>query len=152
MKLIAHRGLTQGPDLLLENHPDHIQETLNMGFDCEVDVWRINNELFLGHDQPQYPISESFLAHPQVWLHAKNVDALCYLSHHTTQYHFFWHEREAFVCTNRGFLWTYPGQILTPRSICVVPELYMPLQTTPKLVCYAICSDYVHEIREIFRQ
>ena|SRR3990167_5592399 len=149
MKLIAHRGLTTGPNLLLENHPDQVRAAIHLGFDCEVDLWRINNELFLGHAKPQYLISELFIANPKVWVHAKNLDALYYLNHNTHKYHFFWHEMDAFACTNQGFIWTYPQQILTSISICVMPELHIPLQRVPQLACYAICSDYVHTIREI---
>jgi hypothetical protein len=146
MKLIAHRGLMKGPDPLLENRPDQIQEALRLGFDAEVDIWRIGSELFLGHDQPQYLISESFLANPSVWIHAKNLEALYYLMSNTHKVHFFWHENDAFTCTNKGFIWTYPRQPLTPLSICVMPELFMPLEETPKLTCYGICSDYIQII------
>ena len=41
MKYIAHRGNMNGPSAL-ENHPDHIREALQAGFDVEVDTWVID--------------------------------------------------------------------------------------------------------------
>ena len=39
MIYIAHRGLTNGPDKELENHPEQIKRAISQGFDCEVDLW-----------------------------------------------------------------------------------------------------------------
>jgi hypothetical protein len=56
MLLIAHRGNINGPNIELENNPDYILNTLKLGYDCEIDVWKINNKLLLGHDKPDYKI------------------------------------------------------------------------------------------------
>ena len=62
MKFIAHRGLFQGPDKDKENNPDQICEALGKGFDVEIDLrCDESNNLFLGHDCNQYPISKDFL-------------------------------------------------------------------------------------------
>ena len=37
MKLIAHRGNINGP-CERENSPEYILETINLGYDCEIDV------------------------------------------------------------------------------------------------------------------
>ena len=34
MKFIAHRGLTEGPDVNLENRPEQIEKSLKDGFEC----------------------------------------------------------------------------------------------------------------------
>ena len=82
MKLIAHRGLTQGPNKDLENNPDQILKAKNQGYDCEIDLWKINADLWLGHDAPQYPISQKFLDrnYESIWIHAKNLNALYFLT------------------------------------------------------------------------
>ena len=54
MKLIAHRGLTNGPDVNLENRPQQIELALSKDYHCEVDVWFVDNTWFLGHDFPLY--------------------------------------------------------------------------------------------------
>ena len=61
-KFISHRGNILGPDVSLENNPSYILEALSLGFDCEIDVWQINNELLLGHDEPTYKTSIDFLS------------------------------------------------------------------------------------------
>ena len=47
MKLIAHRGLFNGPNKELENNPDQIEKAWNLGFDCEIDLLIIKKQLFL---------------------------------------------------------------------------------------------------------
>ena len=54
MRLISHRGNTFGINRNDENHPDYILAALEQGYDCEIDLWLINNEFYLGHDEPQY--------------------------------------------------------------------------------------------------
>ena len=61
MFYIAHRGLINGPDKSLENLPEHILSVLDKYYHCEVDVWRIKNEWFTGHDEPVYKVDESFI-------------------------------------------------------------------------------------------
>ena len=87
MKLIAHRGLVNGPDSNLENLPGQILLSLQAGYDCEIDVHLINNELYLGHDAPTYKITVDFLLKNQdkLWIHCKNMDALCFLNGLSTQ-------------------------------------------------------------------
>ena len=61
MVIISHRGNLDGRKPGRENKPDYIQEALDAGYDVEIDVWMINNELFLGHDgsrnQDRSPVS-----------------------------------------------------------------------------------------------
>ena len=54
--LISHRGNTVGKLELYENEPSYIHKTLLEGFDVEVDIWYIENNWYLGHDNPQYKI------------------------------------------------------------------------------------------------
>ena len=75
MKLISHRGNINGPSLY-ENVPSHIQKCLNDGIECEIDVWKIENTFYLGHDLPEHKIDFSFLTQKRLWCHAKNLEAL----------------------------------------------------------------------------
>ena len=156
MKLIAHRGLINGPDANIENRPDQIDFVLSQGYDCEIDLWEINGNLFLGHDRPDYPIEPRFLNQHGLWIHAKNLSALYYLS--TTNLTYFWHQNDDCVITSNGYIWTYPGKELTNRSVRLLPEwnngkeyvsLYERLLTTKDDTCYAICSDYILKIHEL---
>ena len=150
MHLIAHRGLMEGPDKDKENDPYQISYALSKGFDAEIDLWVVNNILYLGHDEPKHQIEYKFLQTKQhhLWVHAKNFEALNFLTEFGDN--FFWHETDKFVITNTGHIWTYPGNKLGINSVCVMPEEYMKdLTEVKKLECYGICSDYIGIIKEI---
>jgi hypothetical protein len=148
MILIAHRGLTNGPDADLENRPEQICLSLSQGFNCEIDLHVINGEPWLGHNDPQYKIDHKFLEWDGLWIHAKNLDALYYLTH--SRFNYFWHQSDDCVLTSQGHIWTYPEKPLTTKSIRLMPEWADPeLKTVLSDNCYGICSDYVSRIRSI---
>ena len=147
MKLIAHRGLTTGPDRDLENSPFQISKALDMGFDCEVDLWIENGDFFLGHDKPQYHSTAAFFQKNGLWIHAKNLEALHWLT--DTDCNYFWHQEDNFVITSHKWIWTYPLNELTEKSICVMPEWHDPNLANLPTKCYGICSDFVEKIKNI---
>ena len=152
MKLISHRGNINGPNKEQENHPDYITSALKQGYDVEVDVWLIDGNIVLGHDEPQYdlgpPQSEmlfNFLA-PQshkLWLHFKNLEALGELFKYR-DLNVFWHNTDAVVLTSKNFIWTFPNKPLLPNSICVLPELGVNGNLNK---CYGLCSDFPVEYK-----
>ena len=147
MIYIAHRGLTEGPDVNLENRPQQIEQSLNQGYHCEVDVWYVNDKWFLGHDRPDYEVPYEFLEQYGLWLHAKNLDAL-YVMGANRILNFFWHESDSCVLTSQGDIWTQPGKPLTRNSVMVMPEYVdKSLENARTAECYGICSDYVEKIR-----
>lgn len=148
MKLIAHRGLYNGPNKNIENDPNQVQKALDLGFDAEIDLWALYGNLYLGHDEPQYRIDKSFLENTRLWIHAKNLDALLYLTE--TDLNYFWHQDDDYVITSKHWIWTYPGKTLTKRSVMVMPEWKDPGLKNIKLDCYGICSDYVYNIKTTF--
>jgi len=139
MKLIAHRGLFNGPDQELENKPEQIELAIKNGFDIEVDVWYVNNILYLGHDMPTYEINLSFLQREVVWAHAKNLPALHYMLENNV--HCFWHEVDQRTLTSKGYIWTYPEEETTNRSVLVVQDHIKPINDN----IYGVCSDYVSD-------
>jgi hypothetical protein len=144
MLLIAHRGLMDGPDKTLENSPEQIRLALAEGFDAEIDLWNIENEFFLGHDEPIHKIQWNFLDNKHLWVHCKNLDALYVVRKQFSQCHYFWHQSDDYTLTSNGYIWTYPGYDLTKDSICVLPEWEMgDLSDYVYPDCYGICSDYV---------
>ena len=56
----AYRGNTEGPDLENENSLTAVENSINKGFDCEVDLW-VSDEKFFGHDKPQFLVEMKFL-------------------------------------------------------------------------------------------
>jgi hypothetical protein len=144
MKLIAHRGNVNGPNINEENKPDYLLNTIKQGYFVELDLWYKNNELYLGHDYPQYKIEYSFLAQNmnKIFIHCKNIEALPYILKQNECFECFFHDNDDCVLTSKGNIWTYPGKLLTDRSICVMPERVKDnkYDTTN---CLGICSDYV---------
>ena len=150
MELIAHRGLTQGPNKELENHPDQLLKAVDQGFDCEIDLRVVDGRLWLGHDVPQYEVTQEFISNPAFWIHAKNLEALRFLF--ATKLNYFWHQEDDCVVTTHGYIWTYPEKDLTDKSIMLMPEWANPTLEGIELTneCHAICSDYVELIKTKF--
>ena len=142
MILISHRGNRNGKNEDRENSPDYIQEALDEGYNVEIDVWVKDGKFFLGHDEPQYPIEKEFLMMNGLWCHAKNLDALREMLKYS-DIHCFWHQEDDFTLTSNGFIFTYPGQTLTDKSICAMPEM---VGQVPKK-CFGVCSDFVVNYR-----
>ena len=118
-----------------ENHPDHIDMALAQGFDVEIDVWKVLDEYYLGHDEPQYKVNMKFLKNEKLWCHAKNIEALYGMNKEGV--HCFWHQTDDVTLTSKGYLWTYPNKDLTQDSIAVLPK------AKPKIDVAGICSDYI---------
>ena len=141
MKIIAHRGNLFGPDKQKENHPDQIMAAIAYGFDVEIDVWFIEDSFWLGHDKPEYEVSDEFLLSiiDVAWLHCKNLEALEVLSVGDDIFNYFWHENDQYTLVSNEKIWTYPGNKITKHSICVLPE------NTPGVdysEAYGVCTDY----------
>jgi hypothetical protein len=147
IKLIAHRGLVNGPNSKLENHPNTITQAWDMGFDCEIDLRVSDSGLWLGHDGAQYNIEEDFLKKGPLWIHAKNLQALEYLQQDYTL-NYFWHQDDDYTLTSKGYVWAYPGQQLSKFAVNVMPEWNNTKLEDINLNCYAICSDWVVKIKE----
>jgi len=141
MILISHRGNINGKIPEKENHPDYIQEALNLGYDVEIDVWCIEDKLYLGHDEPQYAINKSFLCNDRLWVHCKNPEALNKLKFE--KINIFYHETDTVTLTSFGYIWAYPGKQPIKNSIAVMPELYLDDISQ----CIGICSDNIQNYK-----
>lgn len=138
MFLISHRGNINGKTTY-ENKPDYIINTMNEGYDVEIDVWYIKNKWLLGHDEPQYEIYFDFLMNSSYWIHCKNIEALSELAN-MVGINCFFHNIDDAVLTSKNFLWTYPGKQLYSNSICVLPEITNIVDIS---ACAGICSDFI---------
>ena len=143
--LIAHRGNTNGPKKEFENTPTYIQEALDKGYNVEIDVWVINDEVYLGHDSPDYKISLLFLMNDKLWCHAKNFEALLLMTKNKNTIHYFSHDSDPYVVTSKGIIWGFPNGKLSEESVCVMPEMYERLIDIELKNVLGLCSDYVDE-------
>mgnify|MGYP001279324723 FL=1 len=153
LKLIAHRGNINGPNPKLENSPLEIDKTLSKGYDVELDLWFINEKLFLGHDEGQYEINLNWLEQrkERLWIHCKNLSSIKFLKEIKCDFNFFFHESDFCTLTSKGFIWTRPGEELTKFSICVMPEYASKDWELNILefinIPFGVCSDYINLIK-----
>ena len=98
----------------------------------------------------RYVINKNFLSDhsEKLWIHAKNLQALHWLTNED-DLNFFWHQEDDFVITSKKYIWTYPGKELTNKSIMVMPEWHDPSFENLNVNCFGICSDYVENIKRI---
>ena len=61
MILISHRGNIDKKLLNLENHPDYIDQAIGLDYSVEVDIRVIEGSFYLGHDKPQYGVTQDWL-------------------------------------------------------------------------------------------
>lgn len=121
MIIISHRGNLNGPSAL-ENSPDYIFSALDKGFEVEVDVWRVNNQLYLGHDFLQYETTLDFLSTKGLWVHCKNLEALNLLSKYKG-INCFAHKNDDFTISSHGYILLPPHMGFVKNCITMMPEL-----------------------------
>ncbi|MDB2655838.1 hypothetical protein N9Y52_04930 [Candidatus Pelagibacter bacterium] len=143
MIFISHRGFINGPDKIIENNPKQIKSLLDQKINVEIDIYFYKNQFYLGHDEPVYEINQSFLENDLLWCHAKNNNALEELK--KTKSHFFWHQKDDYTITSRGYIWVYPGKPLIKDSICVLPEQH----NLDYSKCYGVCTDNINKFLKI---
>ena len=143
MIYIAHRGNTNGKFESYENEPNYIDMAIKRGFDVEIDVWLVNNLLYLGHDIPQYGVDFRWFRDriSKIWIHCKNVESIVYFKDCGYDFNYFWHENDTLTITTQGYLWVYPGKQPIKDSIAVMPEL----NNENIEHCLGICSDYIEK-------
>jgi len=141
MILISHRGNTNGIKANLENSPRYIDSALDLGFYVEIDLWKIGEDLFLGHDKPLHKISSNYLDNNKLYVHCKNNKALEFLNSNALACQYFWHQSDNFTLTSNKKIWVHVGEPLIENCICCLPEQYKSnLDLTG---CYGICSDFI---------
>ena len=143
MIYISHRGLINGKNKDIENHPDQIRLLLNKNINIEIDIRCHKNKLYLGHDEPMHEISKDFLLNKNLWCHAKDFKSLEEMS--KINCHYFWHQEDDYTITSKGFIWVYPGKPLIKNSICVIPEKHK----NDYSFCFGICTDYINNYIDI---
>jgi hypothetical protein len=149
MIYISHRGNINGRIEDSENKPEYIDDTIQLGFDVEIDVWYIDGKWWLGHDGPQYEIDFEWMDNRshKLWIHCKNKQAVEYLvenDYEAANINWFWHENDAMTLTSFNYVWAYPGKQPIKKSIAVMPEI----NNDDISKCGGICSDYIKDYKE----
>jgi len=149
MILISHRGNINGKIIERENQPEYIDEAISLGYDVEIDIWGIDGELFLGHDDPQYPTDFDWLKErsSNLWIHCKNIDALLYftdIDYSLELFNYFWHETDTVTLTSENWIWAFPGKQPINGSIAVLPEIYNDDVSDAA----GVCSDFIEKYKK----
>tara|TARA_R110002167_G_scaffold97948_15_gene258036 strand:+ start:209 stop:655 length:447 start_codon:yes stop_codon:yes gene_type:complete len=138
MICFSHRGNLRGKSGK-ENTIQSIIIAVNSGYHVEIDIWKIGDKIFLGHDEPDEMIDIDFLKNPLFLCHAKNAAALEEMIKHS-DIHCFWHEEDKYTITSKGYIISYPGfSHLGEKTIIMKPESH----SEDLGDCYGICSDYI---------
>jgi hypothetical protein len=141
MIIISHRGNVEGPNPDRENREETIAAAIAEGFDCEIDVWKVNDTLYLGHDGPDRETTLAFLTtySSSLWVHCKNLDALLALK---DTFNCFFHDKDVYTLTSKGIVWGNIGSPTTENVICVMPP-------GPYGACLGVCTDFPRRERSL---
>jgi len=141
MILISHRGNTNGKFESYENEPNYIDKAIKEGYDVEIDVWYIDDLIYLGHDKPQYVVDFKWFMDriSKLWIHCKNIEALISFQESGYEFNFFWHQEDDVTLTSKNYTWAHPGKQPIKNSIAVMPEIHKENITQ----CIGVCSDYI---------
>jgi len=148
MKLISHRGNIIGPNPSRENSPSYIDTAISAGYEVEVDINYNNGVFYLGHDTPDFEISEKWITKRinNIWFHCKNLEAATQLSKLSDKFgevKFFCHSSDSYVLTSTNHIWVHDLSMrLSDR--CIIPLLNdTDILKYEGNVVYAVCTDYI---------
>lgn len=145
MIFISHRGNIDGKINEMENSPKYIEDAINLGYDVEIDVWRIDDKFYLGHDEPVYEIDLSWLDifKKKLWVHCKNVECLVYFNLNRIDLNYFWHDQDTAILTSKKYIWGKENKTLIQNSIAMIPYFY----DINYYNCVGICSDQIKKFK-----
>ena len=153
MLYISYQGIFDGKDYEDANTPDQIGRSFNNGFSCMVDVWRIDNTLYVGSEQAPISVTDKYLQGNRFWIKCGNQETYdWFLTQSLRQYPNYFYQPNSMVnaLTSSNKLWT-PGTVpVNNTSIIVLPEIKdRGLLSTVHLRCYGICSTYLNFIKRM---
>jgi hypothetical protein len=146
MIYISHRGNLDGINSDRENSPSYINECLELGHDCEIDLRMWNGVPYLGHDSADYPVSKNWLIERKdnLWIHVKEYAALVWLMENCPMCKFFCHESDRYTLTSNGYVWSHDLDNQMTKK-CIVPLLSLEsVKSYGQTGFYAVCSDYIN--------
>ena len=136
-KLIAHRGLLEGPSKELENDLALIKNNIKKYpfLINEIDV-QIAEEIYIGHEKTNIVVDPTFLVEnsKNLVVHIKHIEtdkpkSMENLKLIHDKCHFFSHDADDFTITNYGWIWQHPRLGVVSKTICVMPETFISLSS-----------------------
>ncbi|MFN7656536.1 MAG: hypothetical protein ACK5OW_01980, partial [bacterium] len=115
------------------------------GYEVEIDLRYICDKFYLGHDTPDYEVSETWLKlrKEKLWIHCKDLDSANKLIE-IGGFMFFCHNSDPYVLTSNKFIWVHDLTRNLSSKSTIIPLLNIQdIDDYNKDVVYAVCSDYV---------
>lgn len=155
MKVISHRGNIRGSIPEKENRPSYIDCAIGNGFNVEVDLRFIDGEYWLGHDAPDYKVNINWLNKRKeyLWIHCKNLNAAIKCKNFNS----FCHTNDPYIYTSNNKLWVHDlkcdmnSDVIIPLINIESIDKLNSLDLEKIKDVYAICTDYVYEILDLFK-
>jgi hypothetical protein len=156
MFYISYQGIYDGKDYEDANTPSQISKAQQRGFSCLIDVWRINNKLYVGNGQPLIEVTEKYIQGNRFYINAVNTDMQTWIATQPSAlYPNYFHFDAStppppYATASNGKLIT-PGTVpINTNSVMFLPEITdRSLLTMVNVRCYAICSTYLFTIRRM---
>jgi len=153
MLYISYQGIYDGQNYEYANTPDQIGKSFNNGFACMVDVWRIEDTLYVGPEAAPIPVTNKYLQGNRFWIKCGNQETYdWFLTQSLRQYPNYFYQPNSMdnVLTSSNRLWT-PGTVaVNDTSIIALPEIQdRGLFSTVHLRCYGVCSTFLTFIKRM---
>jgi hypothetical protein len=156
MLFISYRGIYDGTNYEYANTPNQIGKAFNYGVSVMADVWRQDNKLFLGNDEPITEVTEKYLQGNRWWLNARNTEMQTWLTSQPSKLYPNWFYFSTptppppYVIASNGKFITPGTEPTNNNSVVFLPEINdKGLFSTVKLRCYGICSTYLTFIKRM---
>ena len=156
MFYISYQGIYDGSNYEDANTPSQISKAQQKGFSCLIDVWRINNKLYVGNNQPTIEVTEKYIQGNRFWINAVNTDMQTWIAtQSSTLYPNYFHFDAStppppYATASNGKLIT-PGTVpINTSSVMFLPEINdRSLYTMVKVKSFGICSGFLTLIKRM---
>ena len=155
MIYISYQGIYDGTNYEYANTPNQIGKAFGYGVSVMTDVWRVDDKLYLGTDQPLTEVTAKYLQGNRWYINARNTAMQTWLAEQNSKLYPNWFyfpsmPPPAYVTASNGKLIT-PGTVpINNNSIIFLPEIDdKGCFSTVKLRCFGICSTYLSFIRRM---
>ena len=156
MLYISYQGIYDGQNYEDANTPKQINSALGKGFSCLINVWRINNKLYVGNGQPVIEVPEKYIQGNRFWINAVNTDMQTWIATQPSKLYPNYFNFAAstppppYATASNGKLIT-PGTVpINGNSVMFLPEINdRSLYTMVKVKSYGICSGFLTLIKRM---
>lgn len=155
MLYISYQGVYDGTNYENANTPNQIGKAFNSGYSCMVDVWRVNNKLYLGSDEPVTEVTENYIQGKRFWLNVRNVAMQEWIVAQPAKLYpnYFWfsNDTESNNAVSSGGQTIAPGTTAPEyNTVVFLPEVKdKGLLSAVHLRCYGVCSTNLNFIKRI---